>query len=377
MKAAYLVVLGGSVVACMDAAPTEPAATARLAVRMLSDIMPPRVLCLDLAVSNGVRAVWSTGNPKVTSFGADQTSASFELADGDLAPDRGAVCVSLVDAEPAFETTLECDRDNDVNVAEPGVQNELTFWIDELNTELDAAEHGRRHWVDPCPDGCKIELDCEGETTVDIGLSTSNSTQGFADYAALVDGAWCLGKVDSCTDLLFDDANATRVDTAIVGFACTAPPGIELRMDALEVICDDARFSLALDVGRQKAVSGEASLGYSIFLGTEDVVPGYPKTYVNQAIRAADLTALGDCRLRFDATAVTDPDVFEAPADATIYPVFSFDVALTKDGEATCDTMRIDGMDTSAVYRGNAVGFEPLPAFCTKVVDGVVSRVCQ
>ncbi len=380
MKLALL--FGGlSVTACLDEAKPKPLATQRLEVRVLGGLLPAAKVCLDFAVSNGLAEVWAAGNPEVTSFGAKQTGDNLELRDGQLAPDREAVCASGA----TVATTIACDRDHDVSDA-PGVQNELTFWIDEVNRDASGAEHGRTNWIDPCPDGCKIAFDCEGDTTVDIGLTNVDigltnavSSQGFMEPGSIIDDAWCSGKVNSCTDLLHNDAGDARLDTATVAFSCSTPPGAELRMDTLEVICDTARFTLPLSDGpARKTQSGDATLTYATYIGTEAIVPEFPKSYVNHAIRVADLAALGgNCRLRFDATAVTDRDVLEAPADATIYPIFSYDVALTKDGEATCDTVQFSFRDTPGVYRGNVIGMAPLPALCTKVVDGVPSSACE
>ncbi len=373
MRAALLIVLSGSVAACLDDGAKVPLATAQLKVRVLSGFLETGKVCLDLAVSNGIETVWSAGDPEITSFGAKQSGPNLEVPDGDMAPDLDAVCASSA----TLEATIECDRDHDVSDA-PGVQNELTFWIDEVNRDASGVEYGRTNWIDPCPDGCKIAFDCEGDATVDIGLTNGDAGQGFYDDGAIIDGAWCSGKVDSCTDLLHNDAGDARIDTAIVAFACSAPPGAELRMDTLEVICDEARFTLPLGNGpARKTQSGDATLTYATYIDSEPIVPDFPKSYVNHAIRVADLAALGSCRLRFDATAVTDHDVLGAPADATIYPIFNYDVALTKDGEATCDTVRFNFRESPGVYRGNVIGMAPLPALCTKVVDGVPSSACE
>mgnify|MGYP004717232163 CR=1 FL=1 len=58
--------------------------------------------------------------------------------------------------------------------------------------------------------------------------------------------------------------------------------------------------------GPQVARGGAASLGYGTFVGGEQIQPELSKYYVNHAIRVADLAAFDNCRLTFNATAVTD-----------------------------------------------------------------------
>jgi len=129
----------------------------------------------------------------------------------------------------------------------------VTLSVDGL---YDVSGNDIGEYVNPCPPNtpCTLPVLCaeNADTPVTFNFTIMRAAnQGFFDVAVNFDNIFCSAKVD-CTydtegtepiELLFDPATGERIQTAVVGFACTAGPGTDasttLMMNDLRVTCGD------------------------------------------------------------------------------------------------------------------------------------------
>ncbi len=125
-----------------------------------------------------------------------------------------------------------------------------------VDTLYDATNQPLADWQNPCPGiaPCKLNVTCEenADTPVSFNLTIMRAAQqGFFDVAVNFDAIFCSAKVD-CTydaagnepiELLHDPATGERVQTAVIGLACSAGPGSDvdtaLMMSDVRVYCGE------------------------------------------------------------------------------------------------------------------------------------------
>ena len=221
--------------------------------------------------------------------------------------------------------------------------------------------------------------------------------QGFFDIAVTFDDIFCSAKFDCCTEtpdgsacasdiaLLFDAAGA-RATTLVLGFACTAGPGVDaetnLYLDALALDCSgptaadafdppDLRVDPAGPTGNQCTAGAHGMADCSdvvtpsagvdpdaylyqvaVYRGTEALTSGgvaAQKVYWNVAL-GVKRPAIGACRLATRGTAAdagaTTTIVNGTVVPGAVYPFIAWSVDL-----ATCKAEPLTLGDPSAMVR--------------------------
>lgn len=343
-------------------------------IRTLGSVSTAKV-CYDAEVRQGGRVTWSRGDSTTTANGADQ-SGPLESRMPTRAPDAEALCAE----GGGIAWTATCDPNVDTDPSRPGVQAELRVVFDDVDT------YDPRELVAPCLEGCTVAFDCEPRDeplTLDLALVV-NAGRGFSNPSSSVAGLWCEARRTSCYPLLKDESGERR-ETTIVGFACAAAADdAQLALGPIAVVCDGHRFELEPTVaGDGLAEDGARSLRFATFFGREDL-PRWDdgvlvKRYYNLAIETARLTELGTCRLEWSATGHLLADGvfsgFQPTADALVYPFYTLDVDLTRDGVPVCDANLDEGADhLRPTLFGNVPGHEALPARCFELSTESPSR---
>lgn len=333
-------------------------------IRTLGAHMTAKV-CYDAEVRQGERVTWARGDLTTTAGGAAQ-SGPLDSRVPSRAPDGEALCAE----GGGISWTASCDPTHDADPARPGVQAELRVVFDEVDT------YDPREIMAPCLEGCTVAFDCEPRNeplTFDLAL-VLNAGRGFSNPTSAVGGLWCEAQRTSCYPFLQDETGE-RQETTIVGFVCAAGSAdVQLALGPVTVACDGHRFELEpIVAGDGLAEDGERRLRFSTFFGREDLPWSgdevLVKRYYNLGIETARLTGLGSCRLEWSATAHLLADGLfrgsQPSADALVYPFYTLDVDLTRDGEPVCDANLDEGRDhLRPTLFGNVPGYEPLPARC-------------
>lgn len=326
---------------------------------------PTARVCYDAEVRQGERVTWARGDLTTTAGGAAQ-SGPLESRVPTRAPDGEALCAE----GGGISWTASCDPAHDADPARPGVQAELRVVFDEVDT------YDPRELIAPCLEGCTVAFDCEPRDeplTLDLAL-VLNAGRGFSNPTSAVGGLWCEAQRTSCYPFL-EDETGERQETTIVGFVCAAGSAdVQLALGPVTVACDGHRFELEpIVAGDGLAEDGERRLRFATFFGREDLPWSddevLVKRYYNLGIETARLNELGSCRLEWSATAHLLADGLfrgsQPTADALVYPFYTLDVALTRDGEPVCDANLEEGRDhLRPTLFGNVPGYEPLPARC-------------
>lgn len=333
-------------------------------IRTLGAFGTARV-CYDAEVRQDGRVTWSRGDATTTASGADQ-SGPLESRQPTRAPDSEALCAE----GGVIAWTATCDPNADTDPSRPGVQAELKVTFDDVDT------YDPREFVPPCLEGCTVAFDCEPRyepLTLDLAL-VLNAGRGFSNPTSTLSGIWCEARRTSCY-LFLKDETGERRETTVVGFGCGAQSDdAQLALGPVTVVCDGHRFELEPTVdGDGLAEDGERRLRFATFFGREDL-PRWDdsilvKRYYNLAIETARLTELGSCRLEWSATAHFLADGLfsgsQPTADALVYPFFTLDVDLTRDGQSVCDANFDEGPDyLRPTLFANVPGYAPLPARC-------------
>lgn len=325
-------------------------------------------ICYDAQVFQGDGATamtWSRGDPTTTARGADQ-SGPLASRKPTRAPDSEALCAE----GGGISWTATCDPREDADPTRPGAQAALRVTFDDIVSD-DADQI-----VAPCLEGCTVVFDCEpreAPLTLDLAL-VLNTGRGFSDPAGTFSDLWCQASRASC-ELFLKDDSGERVGTTIVGFSCGAwSEGAQLALGPVAVVCDGHSFELEPTApGDAFVQDGGFRLRYATFFGRE-ATPRYDDQtftvhYYNLAIQTDDLTRLGSCRLEWSATGQHQgDDLFrgaEPTADALIYPFYTLDIELTRNGAAVCDANISEGRDhLRPELFGNVPEAAPLPARC-------------
>ncbi len=356
--------------------------------------------CYDLAIATFDDVVWTRGDPLRTRAGRSQldrvtvASADGETVCSDVFGNASGGDVTYVgpcDASPAADTRPGADR--------PGVQNDVSIWIDGL---YDPSGVDLGQWRDPCPGGCTLSFSCveNRDTLVELNLTIMREAdQGFFDVVVDFDDIFCSAKLDNCDEdddpieLLYG-AGATRDWTLNFGFACSAGTDAvktNLLYGLVTIDCGSTgvfHLDPIAEAGNAKVTVGDNTLHYGIYRGLELLDCGggagsCKKAYWNLAISMTDLLSFGQsCTLSFSATANDANDGFAAglpTAPGLAYPYLDVFATLTTAGThpapstATCQRHRLDalGSAVTTTYKGEVVG-EPPPVMCFQF-DGLAS----
>ncbi len=358
-------------------------------------------VCVDLRVTNGTGVVWAKGDPSKTRLGADQTGANGPAGEADTT----TLCSGRYGNGAGGDLTYvgTCDAASDSSAA-PGVQNDVTLWVDGLyGIGADGADVGG--WQDPCPMGCTLSVDCVAnvDTLAEFNLTVlRDARQGFFDVAVAFEDIFCSAKLDTCypdgndSDLVDDPirlihgGDTERDWTAVFGFACTAGPdagGTNLMLGTFDVVCGETVFSIDPTVapGNASVSVGDDTLHYAVYRGNEALnCDGAPcnKVYWNVALSLDDLVlAGGTCRLALHATATDPADptagfVGGVPTAAgASYPYVEVDATLTTDGVAGCQANRLNetGSAVRTVYAGTVGGLSAPEVMCVQFAGDATS----
>ncbi len=354
-------------------------------------------VCYDVEVSTAGDTVWTRGDPNNTRGGRSQANRELigtvdaETVCSDEFGNGGGGDIAYVgpcDASPSADTLPDA--------AHPGVQNDVTIFVDGL---YDAGRVDLGQWRDPCAQGCTLSFTCleNQDTLAELNLTIMREAdQGFFDIAVNFADIFCSAKLDNCYDgdrhiELLHGADDVRDWTAVFGFACSAGSDAtetNLLYGLVAVDCGSAgTFTLdpTADAGNAHVSAGTNTLHYGVYRGLEQLDCGSgpascKKAYWNLAISMTDLLSFGGetCTLSFSATANDDNEGFASglpTARGLVYPYIDVDATLTTSGSASCQRHGLD-VGTSAVrtaYKGDVLGVPP-PVMCSQY-DGVVSTV--
>lgn len=410
---------------CEDAAPARPADAVKIAIAPLTLPLLSKV-CYDLEVTNGPgrtgETVWSHGTPGLNGGAGDPDALCSDRFGND-----GGGAITYVGP---------CDADGQEDPSDDAGErtNSVTVWFDGLYDEVGAYidPAGPQGWQNPCVDadgnpvGCTLDVLCEENADAPVQFDFTvlrEANQGFFDVAVNFDDIFCSAKFDcsaevdgacsgpggSCTrgELvagkttcdsdadcraqnplnLLHDAAGQRGRTFVLGFACTAGPGMDVDTDLylndLELDCggdgNSAVFTPDFTLSTAGVVDGNqcdaGSMGtcdavssgdgfdpddyffqYAVYRGDEqldDSSTGAPlnKKYWNLALGVKE--AIGSCQIRTAGTADNASDPYDGVHDrmidaGRIYPVITWNV-----NAATCTQEQV-GLAPGAGFFANA-----------------------
>ncbi len=224
---------------------------------------------------------------------------------------------------------------------------------------LDADE-----WVAPPPVTVSAECVEDADTPVVFDLTIARpARQGFFDIGVMFDDIFCSAKLDCGVSraiaddmlLLHDPRNGERGTTAVLAFACSAGPDDDvdtrLYLDDLRIACDDGDTIVAVDIPGNVDFSLPPSanptgylFGAAVYRGVEAIAN---KAFWNVALGLdrARFAAAGRCTLYGRATAsdgLLEADASGFVTPAGIYPVITWDLALSDGDGRLCTTHPID-----------------------------------
>ena len=289
---------------------------------------------------------------------------------------RSTICASSYGAGADISYVAPCD-------ATPGIggataTNTVTLTI----ASLSGPQGAITDYVDPCaaphnPLGCQLPVVCRENADAPVTFNLTlmrRANQGFFDVAVNFDDIFCSAKVD-CEDadgdalqLVHDPASAQRVDSVVLGFACTSggsqsspATSTHLYRNPIEVVCPGQTAVVDPSTGPGNLYnSGSPApaplVQAMVFEGTEALQNGATndpagKLYWNVAlgldtswIRAQP--ASSTCVLRTSMTASEGPLTEGSVAPGIAYPVIRVEVPLWTTGPTgarICSRHPLDG----------------------------------
>lgn len=226
-------------------------------------------------------------------------------------------------------------------------------------------------YVNPCPvgDGCTQPATCVDNADVPVTFTLTvmrRASQGFFDIAVNFSDLFCSAKFDCKRDvdgvetpllLAFDPSTGERVDTAVLGLACTGGPDSDTHVYLQNPVLD-CGSPVVIDLGGAEAgnlfTSSEPApsplVQVMTFRGVELLESGgasADKIYFNVAFGVDFERATGPCTLSTTATVSSGPlEDFTTPAYSA-YPVIEYQIPFVGPDadDFACVRWPLDGPD--------------------------------
>jgi len=351
-------------VACADEAASPAAKGLALSVSALH-LSGIDAACYDVRVRGASDVVFALGDP------------ALAASDGDTATICSDRYGSGGDGEITYVGACDASVNADSDPERPGVQNDVTLWVDGLYT-IEAGSYVAltSDWQNPCgAAGCTATFDCRENVDTPVAFDLTVLRQGdsgFFDIVVEFQDIFCAAKVDcrytNATPEVGDDPvirlvrdiAGTRLPTVVLAISCSAGPGDEgttrLYMSDVVIDCAGESDDSSVPVDQADIVFEEDPAGVvaqaDVTMGEENLV-AEDKLFWSVAIALAPSDdsdplaprfAAKDCTLRASATASAG-DINAALAGVNVsYPYIHADVKLTdSDGNLVCTQHPING----------------------------------